>query len=58
MANLEKKVPQEWFNLNDEEVKAQICTYLLPLIKGDISPICDETGIPRYVNIRSIHETK
>lgn len=58
VANLEKKVPQEWFNLNDEEVKAQICTYLLPLIKGDISPICDETGIPRYVNIRSIHETK
>ena len=58
VANLEKKVPEKWFNLYDESVKQQICTYLLPLIKGNVTPICDETGIPRYVNIRSIHEER
>lgn len=58
VANLEKKVPEKWFNLYDESVKQQICTYLLPLIKGSVTPICDETGIPRYVNIRSIHEER
>ena len=56
VANLEKKVPDAWFDLYDESVKQQICTYLLPLIKGSITPICDETGVPRYINIRSIHE--
>lgn len=58
IANLAKDVPEEWYDLEDEAVQAEIRQYLLPLISGDITPVCDETGLPVFVDIRGIHSAR
>ena len=52
IANKAKDVPPCWYNLDDETVQAQIVDYMLPLMKGDVEQIKDETGLPIYLNIR------
>lgn len=52
IANLEKKVPECWWDLEDKEVQTQICRYLLPLMQGEIDPIRDGTGLPVYIDIK------
>lgn len=52
IANKAKDVPPCWYNLEDKRVQAEICEYILPLIKGDIEQLKDETGLPRYIEIK------
>lgn len=52
IANKAKDVPPCWYDLEDKGVQAEIANYILPLIKGDIQQIKDETGLPVYLNIR------
>lgn len=52
IANKAKNVPGEWFDLDNPDVKKDIASYMLPLIKGDIEQIKDETGLPVYINIK------
>ncbi|MFZ2538545.1 MAG: diphosphate--fructose-6-phosphate 1-phosphotransferase [Oscillospiraceae bacterium] len=52
IANKAKDVPHTWFDLEDKNVQAEIAEYMLPLIKGDVEQIKDETGLPIYLNIK------
>ena len=58
IANLAKDVPEKWYDLSSEKVQAEIRRYLLPLIAGSIDPVCDETGLPIFLDIRGIHGTR
>lgn len=58
IANLAKDVPEKWYDLSSEKVQAEIRRYLLPLIAGSIEPVCDETGLPIFLDIRGIHGTR
>lgn len=58
IANLAKDVPEKWYDLSSETVQAEIRRYLLPLIAGSIEPVCDETGLPIFLNICGIHSTR
>jgi len=48
-ANKERPVPPAWFDLEDPQVKKEICDYLLPLIKGAAPQYRDEYGFADYV---------
>lgn len=48
-ANKERPVPPAWFDLEDPQVKKEICAYLLPLIKGAAPQYRDEYGFADYV---------
>jgi len=48
VANREKKVPKEWFDLRDANVKKAVLAYLLPLIQGSVEPEYDENGLPKH----------
>lgn len=52
IANKAKDVPGEWFDLDSLDVQREIASYMLPLIRGDITPIKDETGLPLYINMK------
>lgn len=58
IANLAKDVPEKWYDLSSEKVQEEIRRYLLPLIAGSVEPICDETGLPIFIDIRGIHSTR
>ena len=51
VANKAKDIPEGWLDLSDETVRQEVIDYLLPLIQGDLTPICDETGLPVYINL-------
>lgn len=51
VANQVKTVPSKWFELDNDSVQSEICEYLLPLIKGDISHMQDENGFPIYIKL-------
>lgn len=52
VANKAKDIPERWFNLYDESIYPEITEYLLPLIKGSLEHITDDTGLPKYIDIR------
>lgn len=52
IANLAKNVPEKWHKLEDEKVQQEIRQYLLPLIKGEVTPLRDENGFPAYIQIK------
>lgn len=47
IANFEKKVPMEWINEEDNDIKDDLLTYLKPLIQGEVQ-IPYENGVPRH----------
>lgn len=51
VANLAKDVPNEWLDVYDKDVQKKIVSYLLPLIKGDLDYIKDETGLLKYLKM-------
>ena len=48
VANKEKKVPQEWLDLEKHQIKKEFWDYLVPLIQGNFYPI-DNQGIPEHL---------
>jgi len=50
-ANYEQLVPERWFDLEDAHVQAEICDYILPLIRGAAPQYCDEYGTPQYIDL-------
>ena len=51
VANLEKKIPQEWINEAGNGVTKELIDYLAPLIEGELT--CDfKDGIPFYVMLK------
>lgn len=51
IANKAKDVPERWFSLTDKTVQKEIVAYFLPLMQGEITPVRDETGLPKYIDI-------
>ena len=49
MANKEQLVPEKWWDLEDPRVQAEICSYILPLIKGEVPQFKNEFGLNDYV---------
>lgn len=49
VANKEQLVPEKWWDLEDPLVQAEICSYILPLIKGEVPQFKNEFGLNDYV---------
>lgn len=49
VANKEQLVPEKWWDLEDPRVQAEICSYILPLIKGEVPQFKNEFGLNDYV---------
>ena len=51
VANVEKKVPDEWIINDGTYVSNDVLTYMRPLIQGECAPIM-ENGIPRHLVLK------
>ena len=51
VANLEKKIPAQWINEEENGVTEEMLTYLKPLVQGEISSIYED-GIPKYLILK------
>jgi len=49
IANIEKKIPLEWIDVDNNYVKEELIDYLKPLIQGEVKQIYKE-GLPQYMN--------
>ena len=50
IANIEKKVPLEWIDVDKNYVKEELVNYLKPLIQGEVKQIYKD-GIPQHINL-------
>ena len=50
IANLEKKVPRDWINIDGNDIKKELYDYLYPLIQGEVD-IEYKDGLPNYLDI-------
>jgi 6-phosphofructokinase 1 len=48
IANVEKKIPLEWIDVDNNYVKKELIDYIRPLIKGDVKQIY-KNGLPQYL---------
>ena len=48
MANYEKKVPVEWIDVENAQLRAPFIEYALPLIQGEVQPFYKE-GLPQHI---------
>lgn len=53
IANAEKKVPLEWIDTENCDIRQEFFDYALPLIRGGMDN-SDVADIPRYVNLKKI----
>ena len=51
IANIEKKIPLEWIDVDNNYVKQELIDYLKPLIQGEVKQIYKE-GIPQHINLK------
>lgn len=51
IANVEKKIPLEWIDVDNNYVKEELVNYLRPLIKGEVKPIY-KNGLPQHITIK------
>ena len=48
IANVEKKVPMEWIDLDNNMMKQAFIDYVKPLIQGELTPIF-KNGVPVHL---------
>ena len=48
IANVEKKVPMEWIDLENNQMKDEFLTYARPLIQGELLPMF-KNGVPEHL---------
>lgn len=48
IANVEKKVPMEWIDLDNNQMKDEFLTYARPLIQGELLPMFKD-GVPEHL---------
>ena len=48
IANVEKKIPLEWIDVENNYVKDELVEYIKPLIQGDVKQIYKD-GLPQYL---------
>ena len=51
IANVEKKIPLEWIDVNNNYVKEELVNYIKPLIQGEVKQIYKD-GIPQHLSIK------
>ena len=51
IANIEKKIPLEWIDVDNNYVKDELVAYLKPLIQGEVKQIYKD-GIPQHINLK------
>ena len=52
IANIEKKIPLEWIDVDNNYVKIELVNYMRPLIQGDVKQIC-KNGVPQYITLNN-----
>ena len=50
IANIEKKIPLEWIDVDNNYVKKELVDYLRPLIQGEVKQIYKD-GIPQHISL-------
>ena len=48
IANVEKKVPIEWIDIDNKQMKKEYIDYARPLIMGELTPIYKD-GVPVHL---------
>ena len=51
IANIEKKVPEEWIDTKNNYVKQELIDYIKPLIQGEVKQIIKD-GLPQHITIK------
>lgn len=51
IANVEKKIPLEWIDVDNNYVKQELIDYLRPLIQGEVKQIYKD-GIPQHISLK------
>ena len=51
IANIEKKVPLEWIDVDNNYVKQELIDYIKPLIQGQVEQIYKD-GLPQHINLK------
>ena len=51
IANVEKKIPLEWIDVDNNYVKDELVDYLKPLIQGEVKQIYKD-GLPQHINLK------
>ena len=51
IANVEKKIPLEWIDVDNNNVKQELIDYLKPLIQGEVKQIYKD-GLPQHINLK------
>ena len=52
IANIEKKIPLEWIDVDNNYVKKELIDYLKPLIQGEVKQIYKD-GLPQHINLKN-----
>ena len=50
IANIEKKIPLEWIDVDNNYVKEELVNYLKPLIQGEVKQIYKD-GLPQHISL-------
>ena len=50
IANIEKKIPLEWIDVDNNYVKEELINYLKPLIQGEVKQIYKD-GLPQHITL-------
>ena len=50
IANVEKKIPLEWIDVDNNYVKKELIDYLRPLIQGEVKQIYKD-GLPQHISL-------
>ena len=51
IANIEKKIPLEWIDIDNNYVKEELIDYLKPLIQGEVKQIYKD-GLPQHIILK------
>ena len=51
IANVEKKIPLEWIDVDNNYVKEELINYLRPLIQKEVKQIYKD-GLPQHINLK------
>ena len=51
IANVEKKIPLEWIDVDNNYVKEELINYLKPLIQGEVKQIYKD-GLPQHITLK------
>ncbi len=51
IANIEKKIPLEWIDVENNYVKQELIDYMKPLIQGEVKQVVKD-GLPQYIVLK------